>query len=87
MRDFSRSETRLPLIFIRATWHLIWFYIIVNAIVLMVPAKGAMGHLVGNPIGHPVGHRQGWPLYPWTLDLSIVGSNPMSDTVLTFFTF
>ena len=42
---------------------------------------------VGHPVGHPVGHHQGWPLSPWTLNLSIVGLNPMCDTVNIFFTF
>ena len=29
----------------------------------------------------------GWPLSLWTLDLSILGSNPMCDTVLRSFSF
>ena len=41
-----------------------------------------IGHPIGHPVGHTVGHHQGWPPSPWTLDLSIIGSNPMCDTLL-----
>ena len=36
---------------------------------------------------HPVGHHQGWSLSPYPLDLSIVGSNHMCNTVLGMFGF
>ena len=46
---------------------------IVNATVLTLPAQG--------PVGHPVGHYKGYPLSTWFLGFTIVGSNPMYDTV------
>ena len=57
---------------------------IVNAKVLRVPAQ-----VRRSSSRSLIGHHQWWPLSPWTLDLSIVVSNPMCESVkkVCFFSF